>query len=581
MESLKQTFEGLPLLPAFAQSSSSAFIAIYTLEAIGLFLFLTYVYAYPMREYTLPYRNLRGPQGGSFLWGQIRNFIRAPPNALHGEWIKVYGPTFRYKVLLGMNRFFTSDPVALNYILGHSDLFPKPEQTRKGMADMLGNGVLVAEGPDHRRQRKVLNPSFSPAAIRGMVPIFYDKAYELRDKFLSLVEGDLPSDQPASITPPIEMDVVPGAKKIDVLSWLGKATLDIIGLAGFNYDFRALEDPNEPLNEAYRNMFAAGLEFNLGAILQALIPVLRAIPTKRIRTVKESTDVTKRIGRRLIEDKKKAIAAAHAGGLEKNEDIGNDLLSILIRANMAADLRADQKMSDDEVLAQITTFMLAGNETSSTALTWILYCLAQNPESQKRLRDECMAVADERPSLETLNSLTYMDAVIREVLRLNPPAPATMREAAQDSVIPLGTPVKGRDGQMIDSVRLRKGTAMMIPIMNVNTSPHIWGDDAAEYNPDRFLKADNEASTTANAVPGVWGNLLTFLGGTRNCIGYRFALAEIKAILFVLIRGLEFDELPSKPVVERKASIVMRPRIVGEEKAGLQMPLLVRPLSSE
>jgi cytochrome P450 len=70
-----------------------------------------------------------------------------------------------------------------------------------------------------------------------------------------------------------------------------------------------------------------------------------------------------------------------------------------MHANMSPDLRPDQKLTDDEVMAQITTFMLAGNETSSTALTWLLYRLALNPDVQQKLRDECLAVDDVRPSL--------------------------------------------------------------------------------------------------------------------------------------------------------------------------------------
>lgn len=110
--------------------------------------------------------------------------------------------------------------------------------------------------------------------------------------------------------------------------------------------------------------------------------------------------------------------------------------------------------------------------------------------------------------------------------------------------------------------------------MNVNRATEIWGPDANEFNPDRF---DVNGIPTAN-VPGVYGNLLSFLGGARNCIGYRLALAEIKVILFVLVRSFKFEELRSKPTIEAKSSIVMRPRIVGEEEAGLQMPLLVRHL---
>ncbi|WVW79570.1 hypothetical protein I302_101539 [Kwoniella bestiolae CBS 10118] len=575
---IKDLFNTLPFLPSWARSSPKIGYAIYTIEAILVLLTGLYLYMWTWQEYTLPYKNLRGPKTAHWFWGNVKTFLAEQPMVPHGRWIKEYGPTFRYKVIAGAPRFYTADPVALSYILNHADIFPKPPQTRKGMADMLGNGVLVAEGADHKRQRRLLNPSFSPLAIKGMIPIFYDKAYELREKFTALIEDEHSGVGAASPTPPQEMDIVKGTRKIDVMSWLGRCTLDVIGLAGFNYDFKALEEPHNELAEAYRKMFSAGMEVTVGAILQALFPVLQIFPTERMKMVKESSAKTKEIGQKLIDEKKQAILAAHTHGIEKKEDIGHDLLSHLIKANMASDLRPDQKLSDDEVLAQITTFMLAGNETSSTALTWILYTLSQHPDAQKRLREEAMGVSDDRPTLDTLNSLSYMDAVIREVLRLSAPAPATMRESIQPTVVPLGTPVKGRDGKMMDSVHLPKGATMMIPILNVNTSIYVWGPDAEQFNPDRFLKPTASESNTS--VPGVWGNLLTFLGGTRNCIGYRFALAEIKVILFVLIRGFEFEELPSKPEIERKASVVMRPRVKGEEKAGLQMPLLVRPLSN-
>jgi cytochrome P450 len=86
--------------------------------------------------------------------------------------------------------------------------------------------------------------------------------------------------------------------------------------------------------------------------------------------------------------------------------------------------------------------------------------------------------------------------------------------------------------------------------MSINKLTSIWGDDAAEFKPERHLPPPE----AAHAIPGVWGNSLTFLGGQRNCIGYRFALAEMKAILFVLIRSLRFEELPSKPEIEKKSS---------------------------
>jgi hypothetical protein len=214
-----------------------------------------------------------GPIPDDFLWGSLKSITGAGPIDLNRKWIQQYGHTFRYRVLGGEWRFFTADPVALSYILSHPDTFPKPERARLQMERILGNGVLIAEGADHRRQRKILNPSFSQAAVREMVPMFLDKAYELRDTLMTLIHDDSLQSSP---TPPVEQDIIPGTKKIDVMQYIALATLDIIGLAGFNYDFRSMslsEGPNE-LAEAYRDMFQAARSVDTLAIAQAFIKPL-------------------------------------------------------------------------------------------------------------------------------------------------------------------------------------------------------------------------------------------------------------------------------------------------------------------
>ena len=189
--------------------------------------------------------------------------------AQHALWAKEYGGTFRYSVLFNFQRFYTEDTTALNYILQHTELFQKPAQTRKGLGKLLGNGLLVAEGHDHKRQRKLLNSSFSPGAVRDMVPIFFEKSYELRDKLSNLIEDHSIESSP---TPPKEEDVVKGGRKIDVMKYLAQATLDVIGLAGFNYDFKALSEPKNELSEAYMKMLSVGMSLGATAILQAIIP---------------------------------------------------------------------------------------------------------------------------------------------------------------------------------------------------------------------------------------------------------------------------------------------------------------------
>ncbi|KAL7423550.1 hypothetical protein Q5752_001130 [Cryptotrichosporon argae] len=568
------TLAALPLVPAvLAHPTLLRAIG----GVIGLFV-VTLLYLYPYRAWALTYKALPGPNPTHWFWGNFKDIVNADPSEAHMKWIETNGPTLRYHLFLGSHRFFTADPVAVGFMLNHGDDFVKPAPARRQMADLLGDGVLTAEGDVHRRQRRVLNPSFSPAAIREMQPIFYDKAYELRDKLAAMIEDDaFARAVGAAPTPAADIDTLPGARKVNVTKFLAQATIDVIGIAGFNYDFAALAQKDSELADAFHKMLQAGQEVSLEVLIQAFVPGTRWIPTKSMRAIWAGQEVSRRIGKRLIDEKKRAVLAANAGELEKGTDIGKDLLSIVVRANMAADLRPDQKLTDDEMLAQITTFMFAGNETSGTALTWILYCLSQHPDVQTRLRAELAAVPTDRPSNEELSALPYLEHVIREVLRLYAPAPGTVRCTTREIVLPLGTPVKGRDGKMLDSVTLPKGQTVFIPILCMHQLESIWGEDAAEFNPDRWAKLPAETAQ----IPGVWGNLLTFLGGSHNCIGYRFALAEIRAILFVLVRNFTFDELASKPQIERKTAVVMRPRVVTEKECGPQMPLLVRPVAGD
>ena len=215
--------------------------------------------------------------------------------------------TYRYRLLLGGHRFFSADPGVISYILSHSDDFPKPSDLRRGLKAMLGDGVLAAEGADHKRQRRVLNPSFSGPAVRNMIPIFYDKAYDLKDMFLNMID----SEDETSPTPCRPEDKVTGAKKIDVLRYLGQCTLDVIGVAGFDYDFAAMKEPDNELAEAYRQMMMAGQTISVLAVLQSFVPFLNKIvsvvcmgtfgdakqPTKRSKIIRASQEVTGRIGR--------------------------------------------------------------------------------------------------------------------------------------------------------------------------------------------------------------------------------------------------------------------------------------------
>jgi cytochrome P450 len=189
---------------------------------------------------------------------------------------------------------------------------------------------------------------------------------------------------------------------------------------------------------------------------------------------------------------------------------------------------------------EIPTFLLGGHETTSTLMSWVLLQLASNPSVQAALRDECRANplpaaspdfesspldADE---LSSLDKLPLLDAVIRETLRLHPPVTNVGRAAVKDDIIPLTRPFVNRDGVVQDTITIKKHDAIYVPIILINQSVELWGTDAEEWKPERWMAGHGHAGVPAAVkdIPALWGNMLSFLAGPRACIGFRFSLYQ-------------------------------------------------------
>jgi len=121
-------------------------------------------------------------------------------------------------------------------------------------------------------------------------------------------------------------------------------------------------------------------------------------------------------------------------------------------------------------------------------------------------------------------------------------------------------------------VRMEKGDHVLLPLLLVNRDRRIWGEDADEFNPDRW----NDLPEKAKDISGLWGNIRTFGAGIRSCIGFRFALFEVKVLLFTLIRAFEFELAFPLEDLRTSGMVVQRPYLASEAQRGNQMPLYVR-----
>ncbi|KAG8768680.1 hypothetical protein FRC12_005439 [Ceratobasidium sp. 428] len=504
---------------------------LYICGSIFLFKLGRWLYL-PIRKIFSPLRHLPGPTNESFIFGNLRRIFAAQNSVVHEVWIKQYGPTYVYRGFLSSYRLYTFDTRALTFVMTQTNSFPKPENVRRSLADVLGEGLLFAESDAHKRQRCIMNPSFGPPQVRDLVPIFWEKSNKLKDVWLNLIKSN-----------------PEGTVVINVLPWLSRATLDIIGVAGFDYHFNSLEEEDkDELSKAFMRVFEAGQHFNILTILRGAIPIARLIPDERSRGLAASMATMRRIGTKLINEKKVALTQDFKTGSTTQ---GRDLLTLLIKSNMAYE-NEGQRMSDDEVLGQISTFLTAGHETTSTSTTWALYALTRYPQVQRKLRQELLesGLGDE-PSMADLDKLPYLDKFIRECLRVFPAVPSTVREAAHEVHIPLSRPIIDRNGTERTSVTVQKGDAVFIPILALNRAKDIWGEDSMQFKPERW---DNLPEAVKD-MPGVWSHLMTFIHGNRSCIGYRFALIEMKSLVYSLVRAIDFEIDPTIEI-ESKSSCV-------------------------
>lgn len=534
--------------------------------SLGGTLCLYYIVKLFYLRFMSPIRHLPGPEGTSFIYGNLREIRAAESSTLYAKWIAESGSTtIKYKGLFNINQLLTLDTKAVNHILVNTQDYQKPETTRFNLSRMIGPGVLVVEGDKHRQQRKIMNPAFGPVQIRALTSVFVAKAIQLRDILASEIS---------------EKASAGGSARIDIISWLSRMTLDVIGLAGFNYKFESLsvEEKPDELHRAFDTLFRAS---GISLVQILLLSFFRngyrvlslVVPSDHETKRKQAQQTMSRIGIQLLRDSKAAVMAEKDGFITKDSLQGRDLLSLLIKANMATDIPDNQRLSDDDVLAQVPTFLVAGHETTSTATTWALYALTQNSAAQIKLRDELFSVSTDHPTMDQLNALPYLDRIVRETLRLHAPVPTTIRIAMKDDVIPLNIPFVDKLGRTQDHIRIRKGQIIVIPILAMNKAKHLWGEDALEFIPERWESLP-EAVTS---IPGVWGNMMSFLGGSRACIGYRFSLVEMKALLFTLVRAFEFELAVPAQDIGRRTTIVQRPFLLTDSRARSQMPLLIKP----
>ena len=365
-------------------------------------------------------------------------------------------------------------------------------------------------------------PAFAFRHVKDLYPIFWSKSREMVKAIQSAVQADREqAESDSKQVPPIEFG-----------QWASRATLDIIGLAGMGQDFHAIQNPNAELAAVYRSIFQPNKQARILGIMTFFLPIwiIRNIPVKRNDEVRTAISTIRRVCRQLIERKKEKLA-------QKEAD--KDIISVALESG---------GFSDDNLIDQCMTFLAAGHETTTTAMIWAVYLLCQHPKHQTRLREEirnCLPSVDDAESTVTsdvLDKLPFFNAVCNEVLRLWAPVAMTLREAAHDSSI---------QGQFVPA-----GTVIVICQWAIHYSKELWGEDAAEFNPDRWMGPGRANGGGAESNY----SFLTFLHGPRSCIGQAFAKAEFSCLLASLVGRFKMELQDPDVSLDISGGITAKPK---------------------
>ncbi|KAI8391113.1 cytochrome P450 [Radiomyces spectabilis] len=416
-------------------------------------------------------------------------------------WSKQYGGIFRYRAPGYDPHVVITDPKLVKQVLmTKHDIFVKPLHVREGLAIRLGYGMVVAEGEVHRQQRKVLNPLFSVQAIRQIYPLMAMPIIKLRNLWLEQV------DSGKTVT-------------VNVLPAFLSMTLDVVARAVLGQDFQCLDRKEGTRGSRFLKAYedVQHLEPRWQHLLCFIWPWVR-----RFRDLPTTPNILFKRALSTLHEESLAIVEETV----QSKAAGADIIGVLGQMLKGIDGDTDHGVSTKELQDQCLTFLHAGHESTALAFSWTLWLMAKHPDIQHEVRKEIRQAFEAEQSetlpYDTIQRLQLLSNICKESLRVVPPIPVTLRTATEDT--------------LVGDYLIPKGTFVMIAPFASHRQQEWWGDDALLFRPSRW----NEAP--ANEIdPYIY---MPFLAGTHQCIGHRFAWAELKLALAILLKDFHFTEKP-------------------------------------
>ncbi|KAA8540687.1 hypothetical protein F0562_024394 [Nyssa sinensis] len=393
----------------------------------------------------------------------------------------------------------TANPDNVEYVLKTNfNNYPKGKPFTEILGDLLGHGIFNVDGELWNAQRKLASHEFSTKSLREFVVKKLEE--EVQNRLVPLLESAAKNDA-----------------VLDLQDVLRRFAFDAVCRVSLGMDPNCLDlsRPLPPLVEAFDRASAV-------TAMRGVAPVFAVWKMKRVLNVgsekklKEAVELVHASVAEIIDNKKEKLMAG-----QRDCDGDDDLLSRLLSAGHSSEVVRDMVIS----------FIIAGRDTTSAAMTWLFWLLSRHRSIEKEIVDELMSIhKSEKPlDYEDLKEMRYMKACLCESMRLYPPVAWDSKHASGDDVLPDGTPVY-------------KGDRVTYFPYGMGRMEELWGKDRLEFKPDRWFDE-----------PGMEGGVLkmaspykfpVFQAGPRVCLGKEMAFIQMKYVVASILKRFEI-----KPVI--------------------------------
>ena len=430
---------------------------------------------------------------------------------------KLYGEIFRLNIV-GRSMILVSSQEIVNFLCDESKFDKKVGNAVIELRALTGDGLFTAHTaePNWKLAHKILMPAFGPQAIRGMFPAMLDIASQLILRWERFA-----------------------GEEIDVCDNFTRLTLDTIALCSFNYRF----------NSFY--------EKTMHRFVDAMVNVL--------------IESGRRIGRFSLQNKLMLGTARKYNDditfihnlcdeiVKERREHPNDINDLLNRMINGKDPDTGYQLSDENIRYQMVTFLIAGHETTSGLLSFTMYYLLKNPHTLQKAQEE----ADQynEITVDTLSKLKYIDAVLKEAIRLQPTAAIFNLQAKEDEIIIPG------------GYKIQKGDGIAVLLPQLHRDPKVW-DRPEEFIPERMLNGGFE-----NLPPNAWK---PFGNGQRACIGRPFAWQEALLVMALILKHFNIELVDPSYDLRIKQTLTIKPdglkiRVRPRKSVGISLDTSVKP----